>query len=886
MKVQIEDLFHEVADLGGEARVRYFDEHGIDETTRGEVESLLAFDLPSNSSFDIDIGHLATSAMGRFEPSGTRCGPYRLGTLLGRGGMGTVHLAERIDGEITQQVAVKLLRPGIDGPTLRHRFLAERQILATLSHPNIARLLDAGHREDGQPYLVMEYIEGRTIDAYTAALGTRQTLNLFLKVCAAVSYLHRNLVVHRDLKPANILVTEEGEPKLLDFGIAKFLDLTSDPSATTTPLLTPDYASPEQVAGGPITTATDMYSLGAVLYRLLTGKSPHRFESEPPGAVAAAIVGGEIVPPSKLAPGLKGDLEIILLKALRKEPQERYSTIEEFSEDLENYLELRPIRARKGDTWYRTRKLLRRYWAAAAAAALVMTSLSTGLLIANYQRSIAQRRFIQVRELASKLFDIDAEVRRTPGTTKARELIVRTSLEYLQRLAADVHGDPALALEVGNAYMRVARVQGVPISNNLGQMDEADKNLQTAEAYIRSVLASQPENRTAIFRSAQIAHDRMLLARLNGRSEQALAFARSSADWLEKFRAEKTDAPEASSILNTYFNVADQHMLGQQDQEALRLCSRGAEICRVLENKSYVGMFIEVSAEVLRRRGDLDEARKQIQEAVRKLDVGPPYTGPAMQANLVLALIKEGRILGEDNGVSLARPEEAIVPLERAFHIADDFVHRDPDDQNSRGRLAMAGITLANILRHSDAGRSLDICQHTLRHMAEIKDNSSFRRFEARTLSISTYALQRLGRSAEARQALDAAFERLRDVKDYPAEKVKPGSEVYTTLSALADYEAREGKVREAIEIYEKLLRQILAWGPNLKINLADAVNVSRVYTELALLYQRSHQPELASAFAAHRVELWQRWDISLPHNKFVRRQLEVVGGRPLVQAQ
>ena len=216
------------------------------------------------------------------------------------------------------------------------------------------------------------------------------------------------------------------------------------------------------------------------------------------------------------------------------------------------------------------------------------------------------------------------------------------------------------------------------------------KTFQTAEAYIRSVLASQPENRTAIFRSAQIAHDRMLLARLNGRSEQALAFARSSADWLEKFRAEKTDAPEASSILNTYFNVADQHMLGQQDQEALRLCSRGAEICRVLENKSYVGMFIEVSAEVLRRRGDLDEARKQIQEAVRKLDVGPPYTGPAMQANLVLALIKEGRILGEDDGVSLARPEEAIVPLERAFHIADDFVHRDPDDQNSRGRLAMA----------------------------------------------------------------------------------------------------------------------------------------------------------------------------------------------------
>jgi tetratricopeptide (TPR) repeat protein len=193
---------------------------------------------------------------------------------------------------------------------------------------------------------------------------------------------------------------------------------------------------------------------------------------------------------------------------------------------------------------------------------------------------------------------------------------------------------------------------------------------------------------------------------------------------------------------------------------------------------------------------------------------------------------------------------------------------------------------LANILRHSDAGRSLDICQHTLRHIGEIKDNSSFRRFEARTLSISAYALQRLGRSAEARQAVDEALERLRQLKDYPAEKIKPGSEAYAALSALADYEAGEGHVHDAIEIYEKLLGQILAWGPKLQTNLADAVNVSRVYSELELLYQGGNEPELASALAARRFELWRQWDAKLPHNKFIRRQLEVTSGRPFVQAQ
>ena len=306
-------------------------------------------------------------------------------------------------------------------------------------------------------------------------LAIRQKIKLFLKVCAAVGYLHRNLVVHRDLKSPNILVTDEGEPKLLDFGIAKLLDLTFDSSVTSTRMLTPDYASPEQAAGRQVTTAADIYSLGAVLYKLLTGTSPHHFENGSMEAIASAICDGRITPPAMIEPALKGDLEIILMKALRTEPQERYATVEQLSEDLENYLESRPIRARTGDVWYRTRRFLRRNWLPAGAATLALAGLSAGILVADHERAIAQRRFVQVRQLANKLFDIDVEARKVPGSTKTRQLIVDTSLEYLRRLSAEVRGDPDLALEVGNAYMRAARVQGVPISANLGQMDHADR---------------------------------------------------------------------------------------------------------------------------------------------------------------------------------------------------------------------------------------------------------------------------------------------------------------------------------------------------------------------------------------------------------------------------
>jgi serine/threonine protein kinase len=246
MNARTEELFHQVADLDLEARTRYFAEHDVDEGTRHEVEALLRFDSGASEFLLRDISIAAARALPQLEAKGWRCGPYRLLDLIGRGGMGAVYLAERADGEVTQRLAVKLLPPGAGDPQLE-RFLQERQILASLAHPNIARMLDAGHLDNGQPFLAMEYVDGKPIDIFAAELSVREKIALFQKVCAAVGYLHRNLVVHRDLKPSNILVTAEGDPKLLDFGIAKILDLATDSTMTSMRMLTPDYASPEQV---------------------------------------------------------------------------------------------------------------------------------------------------------------------------------------------------------------------------------------------------------------------------------------------------------------------------------------------------------------------------------------------------------------------------------------------------------------------------------------------------------------------------------------------------------------------------------------------------------------------------------------------------------------
>jgi serine/threonine protein kinase len=878
MVMRVEELFHKVADLSREARAQYFAKHAIDAATQKEVEALVAFDSHASKSLERDIGAVAERALARLDPKDIPCGRFKLGKLLGRGGMGAVYLGERVDGEVTQTVAIKLLRPGGDDPELRRRFLAERQILATLSHPQIARLLDAGHREDGQPYLVMEYVKGEPIDVYTAKMSVRQKLLLFVKVCAAVSYLHRNLVVHRDLKPSNILVTAEGEPKLLDFGLAKMLDLTTDSTMTSMRMLTPDYASPEQVLGGPVTTATDIYSLGAVLYELLTEECPHKFEGDSVAAIATAISVGKIVPPSKLAPVIKSDLEMIVMKALRREPQDRYATIDQFAEDLENFLESRPIRARKGDTWYRTRIYLRRHWLPVTAALLAIGGLSAGLMLANRERVLAQQRFLDVRQLSNKLFDIDSEASKIAGSSKVRQLIVDTSIEYLQRLASDTHRNINLDLELGTAYFRVARVQGLPNQTNLGQIDQAEQTLGIAEKLIDGVLAAQPSNRMAILRKAQIVHGRLGLLMLKNRERDAHLLTPVLDQLLKKFDARADDIAEQASILGLYGTSADQYSRNGRFEDAIRLTRRGEELARLFDRPAYVGTLHYIEGNAYRKQGNLEDALSVMTESVKILK--PQGDVPQSQAmGYIMSLIRLGRILGDEKGLSLGRSDEAAVTLQNALDVADEYVHKDRNDQMSRGRFALAALDLAKIVHHSDPQRALGIYDHLLFHMGENPTNQNFRRNEISALAGSVYPLRMLGRTAEARARIDTAFEKLRQLHEYPVRRIEPSSQVDETLCALAEYEAGKGNVAKAVEIYKGLLDRMLAWPPHPDVNLEDACDVSRVYAALAGLYRRRGNQGAASALDAKRSQLWQGWEAKLPRNAYIASQVRAASG-------
>jgi tetratricopeptide (TPR) repeat protein len=794
--------------------------------------------------------------------------------------MGSVYWAERVDGEVVHRAAVKLLRPGVNDPELHQRFLAERQILAILSHPNIAKLLDAGRREDGRPYLVMEYVEGKPIDCYTDGFGARQKVALFLKVCGAIGYLHRNLVIHRDLKPANILVTEDGEPKLLDFGIAKILEGATNSSATSMCMLTPDYASPEQAVGSAITTATDIYSLGAVLYKLLTGTSPHQFEGDSPGAVASVISEGRITPPSNLAPGVSGDLDAVLMKALRKEPRERYATVEQLADDLENCLESRPIRARKGDAWYRTRRFLRRHWLTAAAATLAVAGLSGGVLVANHQRALAQRRFVQVRQLSNRLFDIDAEVRRIPGSTKARELIVKTSLEYLRRLNEDVSGDADMAFELGNAYLSVARVQGVPIGVNLGHTDEAGRSLQIAERLMASVLHAQPGNRTALARSAQIAHDRMILAELRNQHTGAMDFGRKAEAFLARYeRSGSVDRTEAEEVVRTYSNIGNTYASENQWGDVIRLGHHAKDLALAAGLPNRAGAALIPLAKAAHSNGDLEQALQATREAVRLLEVPADMTKSGQSFALAAALVREGEILGDENTLSLGRLDEAVAPLERAYGILEEVARRDPNDGESRSRLFNASMPLALILRQRDPRRALALYDHTLRRLEEVSDRARARRKEILTLAASSYALRALGRIAEARSHLDRAMAGLTDLKLYPADEI--GSESFETLYAVASHDAATGQVQRAAGVYEELLGHMVTASPKSLTSLDAAVDLSHVYEAYARLRRAEGKIDLASDLETRRLHLWRYWDSRLPGNGFVRRQLDA-GAKPV----
>jgi eukaryotic-like serine/threonine-protein kinase len=450
-------------------------------------------------------------------------GSWKLLRPLGEGGFGLVYLAERNDGQVRQLGAVKFLKGTVHSRDMELRFLDERQILANLNHPWIVSLIDAGVSQEGQPYLVMDYVDDAVpIDVYCREheLSVKDRLLLFRNVCEAVAYAHRKLVVHRDLKPSNILVTKDGTPRLLDFGVAKILDPIhrgAAQAARSTYVLmgTERYFSPEQVRREPVDTSTDVYTLGVILYELLVGTDPYDLEHHRTESVEQVISSVDPELPSKavekVSPSssqprpearfrrqLKGDLDNILMMALRKEPQRRYASVNQLSDDIRRHLEGLPVSAHRDTFGYRASKFVQRHKTAVAAAALIMVSLIAGLTTTIWQAKRAQaaqaraeRRFNEVRKLASSnLFEFHDEIAKVPGTTAARALVVKGALEYLNSLAKEAAGDRGLQLELATAYQKVGDAQGRPGFASLGDHMGALTSYRQALAIRKNLVVS------------------------------------------------------------------------------------------------------------------------------------------------------------------------------------------------------------------------------------------------------------------------------------------------------------------------------------------------------------------------------------------------------------
>ncbi len=482
---RLQDIFDEICALDEDSR-----RAALEQKCNGD-ESLRAEALRLLRSYDEER---AANTQGNAAEPGRRFGAWETIELLARGGMGEVWLAKRADGQHEQRAALKILSPYLATPDSLDRFRRERQFLARLEHPNIARLLDGGMSPRGEPYLVMEYVDGVRLDRYCDEhrLSIRARLELMVKVCAAVNSAHQFLVVHRDLKPGNILVTEDGEPKLLDFGIAKMIDAETgrEQSATINLFLTPAYASPETLRGEPATVASDVFSLGVVLYELLTGNRPfgtpttfpaaeleralHPREPARPTHVAEAAAEQRSSNPARLRQALEGDLTTILNKALQHDPGQRYQSAERFAEDLNLYLSSRPILARPQTYRYRMGKFVSRHRLTVSLAALTLLGIALGVALTITEKRVAERRFDEVRRLAHYvLFDLYDDVSNLPGSTKVRAEMANRATDYLNTLAREAKNDRGLRLELADGYLRLGDIQGNMFRTNLGDTHAA-----------------------------------------------------------------------------------------------------------------------------------------------------------------------------------------------------------------------------------------------------------------------------------------------------------------------------------------------------------------------------------------------------------------------------
>jgi non-specific serine/threonine protein kinase/serine/threonine-protein kinase len=713
--------------------------------------------------------------------AGVRLGPYRLIREIGRGGMGTVWLAERDDQQYQKRVAVKILSPSLPASEALRRFREERQILASLDHPNIARLLDAGRSDGGLHYFIMEFVDGTPIGDYChdKNLDIRARAALLRTIASTVHFAHQRLVVHRDLKPANILVTPEGEPRLLDFGIAKML--APDATSATVPLLhlaTPAYASPEQLQGSPATTASDVYSLGILSGELLGGGLPLRTsgEVERPSAVAKRVALDHSGREASAA--LAGDLDAIVVKATQPLPQDRYASADDLATDLARYLAGRPVAARGGAVRYRILKFVARHRAAVAVAAVAALAAAAGIVatvwqsrVASRERQVAEARFNDVRQLARAMItDVYDRIAFLPGSTDARHSLVTHALLYLNRLAGDKNVDRDLALELVNGYLRIGQVQ---FNNNIGNLGDTDGALQSY-AMARQLLNEQLKQTPG---DVEI---RRLLARTYGFSAEVQQYLRNHVDARESVEAlvrireslATSGVPEdRRGLASAYYQLGSlldsdggQAAAIDAKRKSLELfeallsetpADRDAQRNVALASKSLGATLESLKQDEaerhFRRALALDEARAQAEpgSALARMDVS-------------FDLSSLGTLLADRN------IPEAVRYFERTIEIRRSLADADPKDARARARLAYAllrsGRARMQFGNHTGAVEDLAAAVVLADHLLSANPNDSMARSYAaeglNNLSASEDALARAAsepeRSGHARRACDA----------------------------------------------------------------------------------------------------------------------------------
>lgn len=821
---RIEHLFQQAGSLPEAERGAFLDGACRGNTAlRATVEKLLAADRRAESHRSWENPAIFHEARSSAHQPAAELERYKLLEPIGSGGMGMVYKAVRADDTFSKMVAVKIVHLSDNREYMLRRFTQERQILSGLEHPHIARMLDGGATADGRPFLVMEYVDGVSLSQYMEANKPtlRESLELFRRICGAVAYAHRNLIVHRDLKPTNILVTAAGEPKLLDFGIAKLLDGSVPRTSTGLGAMTPQYASPEQIAGGAITTASDIYSLGVLLYEMLSGARPYGVKTN--ALELAQAITTQSPEPLRTPAGraFDADLENIVQMAMRREPERRYATVDQFSDDIQRYQDGYPVVSRPDTRGYRVRKFLARNKLVVAAGVLIAATLAGGVYSTVRQSRIANQRFNDVRQLAHYfLFDLHDAIRTLPGATAARQMMLTRGLQYLDGLSKEQAGDRGLRLELAQSYSRVADLQGGigGTTANLGDKRGAIASYRKAVALLERLAADFPRDAEV---GEELASNYNMLGDLQGQFEGDLEGAartlRKGMVILEKLAAASPGNLRIEATLSdTYILLAD-----------------------VSGNGSYQNLGDAPAAAALYRKSiaineELKTAAQSDPERIVSAALPHARLGMALQ--------------------TMADKEGAVAEFRRVLELDDEALAKAPDNTSYRDNVAGAnrnlGLSLAFMDKQSEGRFFAERAARDYEDLARIDPNNGAAR---NNLAGGYYALAyTIGNSAAAMPYYDRAIAIYRAMAaEHPAGAPPIGlRNTYQyragTANGLGDPETAIGSAQELM----RLDSQVLKLSPK---------NAAAQREQAMAQFQLGRSHEILAMRAPARTPLWNQ---------------------------